>query len=467
MNGNSVEKLLRRKAEQLPKAEFALTEQINQQIIKIPMDKRKVIKPVLRVALAILSAVIITFSICFGVSAEFRDTVMSLFRATSSEIVPKIPSNSTDNNTIKLIGKQSIDKIADVSYYNLGGNCVNSLSDNIVSISQTDGSIKYYVIESDGASEITPIVKRITDTVELNGHTLLLDFEYSTLNGKPYYRNIEENFIVGARTTNFVIGFFDKDTVWVEAGTGRQASYNAYYFLYNLKTGEVTDVLDGTIPENKTIETITFSPDKQKLLLSVFNGGWPGEYIYFNAVTRTATSLADLTGIDKVYTCSFFNDNMLYITQYHNELNVNLTSDDYILSGYCYNLNTGEKINLFGTDDSVVYALHGNCIIEKNGVYKIITPSGDEYIVEGIDLGAGYDFLMNADRTKIAILNLSGKSDSLGISEIGIIDLVKKEIKIFERKGYEKITEKGIGWNDSTSLVVYTSNSAFYLYRFK
>ena len=80
-------------------------------------------------------------------------------------------------------------------------------------------------------------------------------------------------------------------------------------------------------------------------------------------------------------------------------------------------------------------------------------------MVEGMDLGEEYSYLMNSEHTKIAILNFSNeKEESLGVSEIGIIDLTKKEIKTFDREGYNKNDEAMISWNDNSSFcLLYTA----------
>ncbi|HXL01347.1 MAG TPA: hypothetical protein PLE90_08145 [Dysgonamonadaceae bacterium] len=476
MNSNSVEKLLRKKAAQLPEAEFKFNASPNQAEIIIPVRKGRAIRSAFRVAIATLAVVVLTFSVCFAASAEFRNTfiaageefrktVISLFRASEPEIVSPIPTGRS--NTIQFIGRQNIDDIADVSYYNIDGD----LSDNIAMVNQPDGSIKYYLITDNGATEITQIINHVTDTISFNGYTLHLKFGHGTLNGKPFLRDetgeysaidIPEDVIM-----SWPKGFFNENTVWIHAGFGRQADYTAYYLLYDLRTGEVTDILAGVIPEGKSIETISFSPDYQKLLLNEFNGGWPGECIYFDAATGKAISLSDLTGIDNIYLCSFVNDEVLFIEQYHNELRENMMAGDYILSGYCYNISTKETIKLFDENDTVLYASMGTCIFKENENYKIVTFNGEEYIVEGIDLDSRYLYLMNRDHTKIAIINDSADSNTFDIREIGIIDLVKKEIKIIERKGYEKIEGTTIGWNDSTSLFIYVPEGAIYLYRFK
>lgn len=476
MNSNSVEKLLRKKAAQLPEAEFKFNASPNQAEILIPVRKGRAIRSAFRVAIATLAVVVLTFSVCFAASAEFRNTLMSagvefrktvisLFRASEPEIVPPIPAGRS--NTIQFIGRQNIDDIADVSYYNINGD----LSDNIATVNQPDGSIKYYLIIDGGATEITQIINHVTDTIEYNGYILHLKFGYGTLNGKPFLRDETEKYSAIDIPEDTIMsspkGFFNENTVWINAGVGRQAEYNDYYLLYDLRTGEVTDILAGVIPEGKRIETISFSPDNQKLLLNEFNGGWPGECIYFDAATGKATPLSILTGIDNIYLCSFVNDEVLFIEQYHNELRENMMAGDYILSGYCYNTSTKETIKLFDENDTVLYASKGSCILKENENYKIVTSNGEKFTVEGIELDSRYHYLMNQDHTKIAIINDSADCNTIDIREIGIIDLVKKEIKIFERKGYEKIEGTTFGWNDNTSLFIYVPEGAVYLYRFK
>ena len=286
-----------------------------------------------------------------------------------------------------------------------------------------------------------------------------LNFEYGTLNGKPYLQNF---------FNDDPYYFYNEDMIWVRTDSGNRLQNSEYYFLYNVKTGEVTDALLGVVTENARIESIQFSPDKQKMLLAEFNGGYPGSYIYFDAAAKESASLSVLTGIDDIYSCSFADDEVLFIQKYEGKLQANVAADEYRLSGYCYNLSTGKTTALFKENDTVIYALHGMCILKRDGNCRIVTSVGEEYTVEGIDLGDGYQFLMNPDHTKIAILSFSGKQTStLGTNEIGVIDLVKKEIKIFEREGYDNNKEVSISWNDVNSLIVATSDNAFYLYRFK
>ena len=413
--------------------------------------------------------ILLTFSAFFTVSADFRDTVVSLFRANTPEIVLDIPVDN--DNIIKLAGEQSIENIAEVSYFNFKGELH---SNQVISVTESDGTIQYYRLENDNMLvEISRIVTaHITDIVEFKGHTMALDFEYGTLNGKAYIENTpidgdmeddEDNANPKFTSAN---SFYDDDTVWISVHIGWQADSHEYYLLYSIKTGEVTDILAGLMPEKAHIEEILFSPDNQKLILRQFNGGWPGTNIYFDTLTKEVILL------DNVYVCYFIDNETLYIEEYHNELTENMSWEDYILSWYCLNLKTGIKTNVFGTDDRVVYSSHGTAIIEKNGVYKIKTPFGYEFVVEGIDLSAGYNLYPSPDHTKIAILKFSGNSDTLGVREMGIIDLVKKEMKIFERQGQEKYYETSLFWYDNSSLIIMASgdslsDNSFYLYRFK
>ncbi|MBO4733829.1 MAG: hypothetical protein J5662_05045, partial [Clostridia bacterium] len=142
MNNSSVEKLLQEKAELLPKANFNLTSEITYQTaFSIQKDKKTVVRPVLRIAFATLAIVIFTFSVCFVASADFRNKVIYVFRANRQEIIPKI---SSGNSAIKLVGKRNIEDVADVFYYNIGG---NSVKDSIITISKFDESKKYYSME--------------------------------------------------------------------------------------------------------------------------------------------------------------------------------------------------------------------------------------------------------------------------------------------------------------------------------
>jgi hypothetical protein len=476
MNNRYVERLLRGKADKLPKGDFPLKiYPTNFLEREVATKVKKPIKTIFRIALFTASLVVLAFSVSLVVNAEFRNAVMSFFRASSPEVIQGTPStiSSADKNHIKLIGKQRIENIADVFYFSFGG---NSVSNDISAVNQPDGTVKYYKIENDVTKEITPTATQVSDVITFKGRKIPLHFEYGTLDGKPYLRNLPGTLSGMADSNNTAYAFYQSNVIWVDVSSGNQVSYNAYYILYNLETRDVIDIMKGIVSDNKSIDTIQFSPDKTKLLLQEFSGGYPGNYIYFDTSTKTAVSLKTLTGLDKVYTCSFIDDDLLYNQQYQNALHPNMLESEYVLNGYCYRISNKNTTTIFENlsnssngigDNGLIYSFGGVCIFKSIGEIKITTSSGESYTVEGIDLSQGYYFLMNPNHTKIAILNLSGsRSNSLGISEIGIIDLPKNEIKIFERKGFEKNDEVNISWNDSSSLVVTTSDNAFYLYRF-
>ena len=101
--------------------------------------------------------------------------------------------------------------------------------------------------------------------------------------------------------------------------------------------------------------------------------------------------------------------------------------------------------------------------------YTLIEPNGEVSRISGLQATGNMEFLLSPDKTKIAVANLDAASQSsLQITELGVIDLQKKELRIFNREDYSKGCETSMFWNDASSLAVTAENGShsLYLYRF-
>jgi len=113
MNNRSVEKRLRKQAALLPQADFALTVSVeNQSVAVVPTTVKKTKRPILRIAVALVCAILFAFSVFFAASAEFRSSVMSLVTDTSTN-----GTVSTAATTTKAVVPPDLPEVAGYDAY--------------------------------------------------------------------------------------------------------------------------------------------------------------------------------------------------------------------------------------------------------------------------------------------------------------------------------------------------------------
>ena len=252
---------LRKKAFLLPKADFEInTAPVQCDVVaNMPYKPRRIMWRTLVSATIII---VLTFSVCMGVSAQFRNMVISFFKSSNTEIIPPNISPS-GNKSIVLIGKQSVESIADVWYFEMPD--ISSVRSNIVAVHKEDGTSEYYKIEGEKARKLDFEFTPILTIIEFRGWPFALKCNIGKLDGEPYIEQLALNPNDPDEMSNDYIAYperhYDDECIWV---TLRMRGSGAYFVKYNFKTGEVTDIIAEHLKKDVEFGDLQFDSDLDK-----------------------------------------------------------------------------------------------------------------------------------------------------------------------------------------------------------
>ena len=416
-------------------------------------------KTLLQSILILCIAIVVILSSAFAINTELRNLIISFFKSSIAETIPK---NLNSEEVITYVGKQSIDGIANIRYYEINGESI--LNNNIVSVRVDDG-MKYYKISDEKIKELLFESTHVSDTIYYKGIKFPLDFNYGMLAGKIFtestFDNIAKPYVLS------IVGQYGTEHIWVELGMQQSSQY---YVLYNLKTRKTTDVIKEALGYAPIIEQFEISPNGKKIIVG------SEEFYFLDIEEKMATSINKITLLDHIVSCTFVNDDLVSITQKNNEIEQSVVAGQiFSYNSYSYNFTTAQKYNVFkdekfynpyiGITNGYIALGNGFYVQKTTEQYVLVTPFGEKYPIANIKPSDCINFLLNQNYKKIAVVNISGKgNDGLKITELGLIDIQKKELKIFDRKDFNNNYETSIFWNDNDSLAVTATNQNNYLY---
>ena len=411
--------------------------------------RKIVIKPVVVVVLAVA----ILFGTVFSISAGLRNMVISIFRSPEAEVIPEdifSPSGHAPSG-ISFAGRQKIEEIADIQYFRMEGPF--TLQNNVATV-RTDEGLEYYKI-SDTIEKLDFASTHISDEIVYNAISYPLSFDYGYLDGRLHIEN-QADSMEQSYSTN-VLRQYGEEQVWMELIDPQSASY---YVLYNLKTGVVTDILRGYLDEDAVLSYFEISPSGNYFLLGL------DKFYVVHTQEQRMVSLSE----EPLVSCTFINEEWISVLR---------QQDGEGYHAYTYNVKSGAQFTLFENGQlldalgkvAVGYISLGSGYYMHRSPegYTLIEPNGEVSRISGLQATGNMEFLLSPDKTKIAVANLDAASQSsLQITELGVIDLQKKELRIFNREDYSKGCETSMFWNDASSLAVTAENGShsLYLYRF-
>lgn len=465
MHKKEVEKRLREKANILPEAEFSL-KTVEDKSWNIPLRRKRI----RRTPVLVAAAVLLSFTVILTANAEVRNSIISFFQA---EVIEEVPADhaATSKESIRFIGKQNIENIADVEYYEFDSS-YHLMGDYVV-LENKDGELQYYQLENGQAKEVAIKSTKVQEKILFRGDEYPLNEEYAKVGDQYFHRSIatkegDWETVDGVECSAEIDSVLDNKTAWLSLYV-RQ--FSAYPILYDLGSGEVTDVLAGFVDANLRINTIQHSPDNTKLILEAITDVPNGAYYYFDTVTNTFLSVVEATGIKNIYTCGFLDNNTLELTQQDLDAeSVTIGGDSYAKTDrYHFTVSTGELKKLPQNDGAEVCRVYNGSIIKGNEYYCLHTDEGKSYTIENLDIYAEYLFLANPSQKKVLIANTSESyRNSLNVTELGVLDLERMELKSFERN--DSNFEGGISWRSDDTIAIQAVKGMYegaYLYLYK
>lgn len=412
-----------------------------------------------------------SFTVAMAANEEFRNFIFHFFHISTTEQVLPLEEEPDHSEQIENIGSTSIENAVNVEYIRIDGK-----------FDYNDGVIYSY---DDASGEFTAAY-----TVE-DGQISLLEehrefFEY-TWNGLVYQISFswyEIDGIVHTMARNYDM---DTSAAWqisaysgnselvvVELSYGAQIEYRMYPLLYNIKTHEVIDVLEGCEEiKSQNILEVEFSSDLSSMLITCGEVTyWYDEnsrtVYYYDMGEQTLQALSEWSGM-KVMGAWFIEHDTIGCLWYDAE-------DNYT----CRTLSvaTGDTIELFSDMANIIWfsesgiiftgGRYGLYIDEDSNVYVYDFKTGDKAIIEDFQYYQDAELIgLNGARDKMLFFQTAEQADGLGVSSIGILDLEKHSIILFDREGYEIRREDSISWFDNDRVVIWANTDEYgYLYLF-
>ncbi|SFR76676.1 hypothetical protein [Anaeromicropila populeti] len=426
------------------------------------------------VAVAIV-IVFSTFSITYTVSAEFREWVISLFQIKETEVVPKTESdNNKITESIAPISLYAVDSIEDVFevQYLKSTNYMSTIG-SLFTHSDDSGSIKYYAAEN---SEFIPVeAEEIKDKVKLTGITGEIDFTRIKYRGNLLLReNRDTSFMLDdGNEAIFGLEVSNNNEVWLTLYKNPQSDKWEYWAIYDLDTGEVSDILQG----------ISVNGIELKNYPVLRQWGNVGNGIYIVTLGQTveraeaylidingkrAVSFSELTGIPHVSSAKVVNDKIMLLESIPND-KFNYYCYDYSMNTVTEIYNSAEYwISEEEGDNSLRVRFSGgryDFVEEKGIIYLVDEFTGTRLTVEGITEDLAESLLINSDNNKILVSSFGDKT----IEQIGIIDIDADRFYLMKRENNDSVTEFSISWNDANHIMIEAENnvsneSYIYLY---
>lgn len=408
-----------------------------------------------------VGVLIFGFLLVFCVNKGLREKVVILFKPGETETLAD--NNSVEKNTMETTGEairflaaQKLEDVAEEEYYELEG--AFSVYDNIVTVQEEAGKA-YYKLNGGMLEKQEFSGNQVKDTIKLHETEYPLEFYYGMLDGKMYWEDTLD--YSGNSTSASVEAFYEGDLVWLSVGMQQTAPY---YVLYNVKTGQVIDIIKELLDEISDITLFERSPDGKKGVISTEDNVYLMDF-----EKKQGSSLKESIDLEGALMCEFINDTSLYVVQTTEEARKAMVSGKpYHISTYCYDLETGELQALHETTRDSIALGKGFFIEEKEQQYVLITPSGEEFFIDGMQPGSGIDFLLSTDQKKIVVTDSSGNGENgLAINELGVIDIEKREMKVFQREAANETIETEIFWNDNNSIAILAEGEKGYLYIYR
>ena len=141
-------------------------------------------------------------------------------------------------------------------------------------------------------------------------------------------------------------------------------------------------------------------------------------------------------------------------------------------------LTTGESVELFSDMGRIRWSSESGIILtggryglyidENSKVYVYDFKTGDKAVIEDFQYNQDAELIgLNRAGNKMLFYRSADQADGLGVSRIGILDLEKHSMILFDREGYEIRREGTMGWFDDERVVIWANTEEYgYLYLF-
>lgn len=421
-------------------------------------------------AAAVFLLLMSSFTIVMAANEEFRNFVFQLFHISTADHVLPREEEPEQSRQIENIGSSGIEDAVNVEYIRIDGkfDYHNGL---IYSYDENGEFTGAHTVEN---GQISPLEEhRESFEYTWNDVVYRIRFSWYEVDGVLY--TMAGNYDLDTSAAWHVIDHNgSSDLVKAELNYGAQIEWRMYPLLYNIRTHKVIDVLDGCeeIKSQNILET-EFSSDLSKMLITC--GEVAISYdedntrvYYYDVEKHTLQDLSERCGM-KVMSAWFIDDDTVGCLW---------EDEEFRCTCRVLSLTTGESVELFSDMGRIRWSSESGIILtggryglyidESSKVYVYDFKTGDKAVIEDFQYNQDAELIgLNRAGNKMLFYRSADQADGLGVSRIGILDLEKHSMILFDREGYEIRREGTMGWFDDERVVIWANTEEYgYLYLF-
>lgn len=423
-------------------------------------------------AAAILLLLMSSFTVAMAANEEFRNFIFHFFHISTTEHVLPLEEEPDHSEQIENIGSTSIEDTVNVEYIRIDGKF--DYNDGVI-YSYDDESGEFtaaYTVENAQISQL----EEHCESFEYTWNELVYQISFSWYEIDGIVHTMARNYDLDTSAAWYVNAYSgNSELVAVELTFGAQIEYRVYPLLYNIRTHEVIDVLDGCEEiKAQNILEVAFTSDLSSMLITCGEVTiWYDEnsrtVYYFDMEKQTLQALSEWSGM-KVMDAWFIDNDTIGCLWYDAE-------DNYTCR--TLSVTTGDLFELFSDTANINWfsesgimltgGRYGLYIDEDSGSYVYDFKTGDKAIIEDFQYYQDAKFLsLNRAGNKMLFYKPASSADSFyHFSSIGVLDLEKHSIILFDREGYEIREEHSISWFDNDRVAIWASTDEYgYLYLF-
>lgn len=440
---------------------------LKERIMKQTNEKKKYI-PVRRVVNGLLAAALAAaclFTAALAASPDLRTAMLSFFHMEEREQVPSssVTAKDPDISQTEIGALVKAQYVKMDRYYGHSGSLFYDLTwsgDN-----RTLLDAKFWEVKE---NELVPI------EVELNTNTVAISYDGIRYQGELYwFVRDSQLFVTKGNPLGIEMMPEDEwyiqpisgrtDVVILNLAQGRQMEYTEYPVLYHLDTGEMEDILSETgASELEHAYSYLWSEDMRRVLISCGEGPNGQQEWLCDLEAKTLTSLDEVTGLDGEVTANFMDSETLILTKYTKDAeglyqSVTCYSFHLISKQLVKTLNNAPYYRWFDEEPYGAMLFGSRCVlIGLDGQVQVIDlSSGERTAVEGFSFQHGDDFMISPSQDKLLYYHAAPQDiASLGVAQLGVIDLKLGTFIAFDREGFEHLQEEGIGWEDDNTVSI-------------
>lgn len=413
------------------------------------------IKRIITMALAAVLVLLTTMVMAMAVSPEFRATVISLFRLDEVEQVPGIPAGVNE------VRQVTIGETVEANYVKVEG-FWDWITDGALLRNGTwagDGS-RFYQLDGEKLTEIGADAPVASAQISWNGREYTAMFRWFVYDGELYTDEIATGTLFDGMADLVLIPSRlgeRTDVVQLTATVIDQLMEN-YTWVYDLESGEVTDVLEGCGVESLgPIRTVALAEDLKHAIVQAGDTVEGTPYLA-DLEQKTLTPLSELFAVEiKEWQFQIAEDGG-YRTGFCDNETILLTTGN---TAWTYHIPSGALVCT--VEDMTGLRLIGSrrgmlCLsVDETGSVSIVDlATGGRIRLEGVDGNKEFICRANSSDTKLFWAEWSGSDEyrSTSIDRLGVIDLKTGEFTAFDRDHQEELRDEWVYWLGDNHVVV-------------